>query len=127
MSNLHGDGDDNIREFIIIIHECDNAWAKLPAPEQSRLLSLYGTWVTGLKDSGIFVTGRPCGGDYRLLAGDGAGDVTDMTIETEGLSDVMTGFFIIRSVDMDSAVDIAKSCPALLHGETIIVREANHS
>ena len=125
MSNVHG--DDDLKEFIIIMHESAAAWSKLPNDEKARLMSLYGNWIANLKDSGSFVTGRPCGGQYRLLAGNGAGDVTDISIETDGLSDVVTGFFVIRATDMDAAVEIAKTCPALLHGETIVVREANHS
>lgn len=124
MGNPHV--DDNLKEFIIIMHECNAAWSKLPQDEQSRLMTLYGDWVTNLKDSGSFVTGRPCGVQYRLLVGNGAGDVTDITVEPEGLTDVVTGFFVIRAKDMDSAVEIAKTCPALLHGETIVVREASH-
>jgi len=119
--------DVELREFIIIMHEYDNAWVKLPLQEQSRLLSLYGAWVNGLRDRGVFVTGRPCGGECRLILGGGSGDVTDITIQTDGLSDVVTGFFVIRATDMDAAVEVAKTCPALLHGETIVVREANHS
>ncbi len=125
MSNVHG--DDDLKEFIVIMHECDGAWSKLAKDEQSRLMSLYGDWIANLKDSGSFVNGRPCGGHYRLLAGNGAGDVTDISIETDGLSDVVTGFFVICATDMDHAVEIAKTCPALLHGETIVVREANHA
>lgn len=125
MSNLHG--EDDLKEFIIIMHESAAAWSKLPKDEQSRLMSLYGDWIANLKDSGSFVTGRPCGGQYRLLAGNGVGDITDISIETDGLSDVVTGFFVIRATDMDAAVEIAKTCPALLHGETIVVREANHA
>ncbi len=125
MGNLHG--EDDLKEFIVIMHESAAAWSKLPNDEQARLMSLYGNWIANLKDSGSFVTGRPCGGHYRLLAGNGAGDVTDISIETDGLSDVVTGFFVIRATDIDSAVVIAKTCPALLHGETIVVREANHS
>ena len=125
MSNLHG--DDDLKEFTVIMHECDGAWSKLPRDEQSRLMSLYGDWIAYLKHSGSFVNGRPCGGQYRLLAGNGAGDVTDISIETDGLSDIVTGFFVIRARDMDHAVEIAKTCPALLHGETIVVREANHA
>lgn len=109
------------------MHECDSAWAKLPPPEQTHLLGLYGVWVNGLRDSGALVTGRPCGGECRLILGGGSGDVKSITIQTEGLSDVVTGFFVIRATDMDSAVEVAKTCPALLHGETVVVREANHS
>jgi hypothetical protein len=125
LSNLHA--SDDLKEFIIIMHECNAAWSKLPQDEQSRLMMLYGDWVANLKDSGTFVTGRPCAGHYRLLVGNGASDVTDITIEPEGLTDVVTGFFVIRAKDMDSAVNIAKTCPALLHGETIVVREATHA
>lgn len=109
------------------MHECDNAWTKLPLHEQTRLQALYGAWVTGLREGGAFVTGRPCGGEYRLLVTDASGEVTPVAVHSEGLSDVVTGILVIRAVDMDTAVKIAKSCPALLHGETIIVREANHS
>jgi hypothetical protein len=98
------------------MHEFDNAWAKLPLQEQARMLSHFGAWVNGLRDSGAFVTGRPCGGECRLILGGGSSDVTDITIQTEGLSDVVTGFFVIRANDMDSAIEIAKTCPALLHG-----------
>jgi hypothetical protein len=125
VTNIHPDVE--LREFIVIMHECDNAWTKLPLHEQTRLQALYGAWVTGLREGGAFVTGRPCGGECRLLATDALGEVTDTTLCTEGFSDVVTGIFVIRAVDMDTAVKIAKSCPALLHGETIIVREANHS
>lgn len=124
MSNLHV--DDNLKEFIVIMHECDGAWSKLPDDEQLRLMTLYRDWVAKLKDSGSFVTGRPCGGQYRLLAGTGPDDVSDIIVGTAGLADVVTGFFVIRANDMNSAVEIAKTCPALLHGETIVVRESSH-
>lgn len=119
--------NDDLTEFVILMHECDAAWSKLPDDEQSRLMSLYGRWVSDLKDSGTFVTGRPCGGQYRLLVGNDTGDVTDIETKSDGLSDVVTGFFVIRARDMDTAVAIAKTCPALLHGETIVVREASHA
>jgi hypothetical protein len=120
-------GNDELREFIILMHESNNAWATLPQEERGRLLEQYGSWVSDLRQSGALVTGRPCGGEYRLLYGSPSGEVTDVTITPDGLSDVLTGFFVIRARDMDSAVEIAKSCPALLHGETIVVREATHS
>ena len=119
--------NDDLTEFVILMHECDAAWSKLSDVEQSRLMSLYGRWVSDLKDSGTFVTGRPCGGQYRLLVGNDTGDVTDIETKPDGLSDVVTGFFVIRARDMDTAVAIAKTCPALLHGETVVVREASHS
>ena len=108
------------------MHECDGAWSKLPDDEQLRLMTLYRDWVAKLKDSGGFVTGRSCGGQYRLLAGTGPDDVSDIIVGTAGLADVVTGFFVIRANDMNSAVEIAKTCPALLHGETIVVRESSH-
>jgi hypothetical protein len=120
-------GNDELREFIILMHESNNAWATLPQEDRGRLLELYGSWVADLRQSGALGTGRPCGGEYRLLYGSPSGKVTDVTISPDGLCDVITGFFVIRARDMDSAVEIAKSCPALLHGETIVVREAKHS
>ena len=124
MSDLLGNGE--LREFVILMHESNNAWESLPQDERGRLLDIYGSWVTDLRQSGVLVTGRPCGGDYRLLYGSPSGEITDVTVSPDGLSDVITGFFVVRASDMESAVEIAKSCPALLHGETIVVREAAH-
>ncbi|MGA1517030.1 MAG: YciI family protein, partial [Phycisphaerales bacterium] len=40
--------------------------------------------------------------------------------------DVLTGIFVIRAKDLAEAESIARECPALLHGERVLVRPASH-
>ncbi len=40
--------------------------------------------------------------------------------------EVLTGFFIIEARDLDAAVEIARGCPALTHGERVVVRSIGH-
>jgi hypothetical protein len=109
--------------FAILMLESAGAWSRLPEAEQARLLRLYGAWVGELRASGSFVDGWPFGGAARVLRG-GTGGVTvsadDPTRPAE------TGLFLVEAPDLDAATKLARGCPALLHGETVIVRPVGH-
>jgi hypothetical protein len=126
-------------KFVILMHEDDGAWMRLPAAERDRLLPLYYAWVRELKAGGIFAGGEPIGGGGRVLRGAGAkssdaspdgdrdGDGAAIResdyVQAKG---VLTGFFLIEAKDLAAATEIARGCPALLHGETVVVRPVGH-
>ena len=37
--------------------------------------------------------------------------------------EVLTGYFMIEAKSEEEAAEVAKGCPALRHGETVLVRE----
>lgn len=106
-------------EFMILMHENDDAWAKLPDAEQKSLLQLYFGWVEDLRSRRIFLSGAPLAPGGRVLR-NGSGGVTD--VPYEDLHQVLTGYFLITAADLAAATQIARECPALRHGETVIVR-----
>lgn len=112
-------------EFIILMYEDDNAWGKLAPERQAELMKLYQAWVGELRSTGVFVSGSPCGSKQVLLTGQPHGAAAKATDHTP-TKDVLTGFFIVRAKDIDAAVAIAGKCPALGHGERVIVRPATH-
>lgn len=109
--------------FIVLMLENDNAWDKLPEAEQKSLFEKYVAYTKGLRDAGRFVDGAPIGGGGVELtpAPDGAfeGEYTQAKRNP-------TGYFVIEADDLDAATAVARDCPALLHGETVVVRPLGH-
>ena len=67
--------------------------------------------------------GAPIGEPGRVLRATSAKVVEEPYAETRG---VLTGYFTIEAKDLADATAIARGCPALLHGETVIVRPVGH-
>ncbi len=110
-------------QFLVLMRETDHAWSKLPSAKQEELLKLYFAWVDKLKAEKAFVGGNPLGPGGRLLKTvDGL--ITDGPFtETK---EVLTGYFVIEARDLAHATEMARGCPALVHGETVELRAVGH-
>lgn len=111
-------------EFLILMRESDNAWAQKPAEEQQRLLQGYMAWVRDLRERDIFRNGWPLANTGRLLRTVDGEVVDGPFTETK---EVLTGLFVIEAPDLDAARAIARTCPALGHGETVELRPVGHA
>ncbi len=114
---------EGLSPFLVLMYEDDNAWALLPSSRQRELMELYGAWVASLRDQGLFVSGAPAGREQILLQ-----RINDV-VEARSYAptrDVLTGYFVLRAHDLAHAVALARRCPALLHGERVVVRPAAH-
>jgi hypothetical protein len=101
------------------MREDDNKWSSLGPDAQEMLLQKYFAWTDDLKARNAFVTGAPIGTGGRLLR------LTEgQVVETpfRELKQVLTGYFIIEAADLTAATEIARTCPALIHGETVELR-----
>jgi hypothetical protein len=112
-------------KFMLLMREDDHAWARLPPEERRRLLPLYFAWVRKLREQDLLRGGEALAEGGRILRSAGGQVIDEPCEETLG---VPTGFFLIEAPGMDAAVRIARECPALTHGETVLVREVtDHS
>lgn len=109
--------------FIVLMEENDNAWAKLSPEEQQDILKRYFAWVDELRSKQIFRSGEPLQSGGRVLSIVNGAVVDGPFTETK---EVLTGFFIIEAPDLDAAAAIARGCPALTHGERVVVRAIGH-
>ena len=110
--------------FVILMREDDNAWSKLPKEEQKALLARYHEWVAQLRAQQALHAGEPLGNNARLLR------MVSGVIHEEPYTrsqQTLTGFFVIEAENLDEATRIARGCPALIHGETVEVREVGHA
>ncbi len=111
-------------QFAVLMTENDDAWGRLPPAEQEALLAKYMAWVEELKKADRMRGGAPLGGPGRLLR-----RVAGAVVETPyaATKDVLTGWFLIEAKDLADATAVARGCPALTHGETVIVRPLGHA
>jgi hypothetical protein len=106
-------------QFIVLLTENDHAWKRLPEAQRKQLLEKYFEWVGRLKAADQMRGGEP------LAAGGSVLRVVDGKTTESPYSetrDVLTGYFLIEATDLAAATAIARGCPALLHGETVVVR-----
>ena len=106
-------------KFVLIMRENERAWERLPREERRRLLDLYMSWVRGLAESNVLRGGEALAEGGAMLS---APDGKVVREPYEESTNVPTGFFLIEASDLDAAVEIARGCPALLHGENVVVR-----
>lgn len=109
--------------FIVLMTENDDAWGRLPDAERRALLDRYAAWVAELKRGDRLRDGAAIGEPGRVLRAAGGAIVDEAFAATR---DVPTGYFTIEATDLDDAAKVARGCPALLHGETVIVRPLGH-
>ena len=110
--------------YMILMRENDRAWAGLPPEEQQRLLQKYYDWVAELREKGAFVDGNPLSYDGARLLKTVDGAVVDGPFtETK---EVLTGYFVVEAEGWDEALELARGCPGLIHGETVELREVGH-
>ncbi len=110
-------------KFMILMTENDDAWAKFSPEEQQKLLGGYYAWVERLRKDKLLVGGDALGRGGRTLRAEGGRVVDGPYTETK---EVITGYFMIEAKDLDAATEIARGCPALGHGESVLVRPVGH-
>ena len=109
-------------QFAILMLETPGAWNRMAKAEQDRVMGLYGSWVEELRSAGAFVDGWPFG-PGRVLVG-GADGVVESAPDPSRLAE--TGLFLVEAADLAAATKLARGCPALVHGETVVVRSVGH-
>jgi hypothetical protein len=116
--------DPPMPKFAILMYETDDAWHRKPQEEKDALMQRYIAWVKGLRASGAFSDGSPVGRGGIVLAQAGDGPIVSTPLDTNAES--LTGYFIIEARDLAHAEELARSCPAIGHGETVHVRPVGH-
>ena len=98
-------------------------WKSLGPEENQKLMEKYFAFVDMLKKKHGFVGGSPLNQAGYGLRTEASGVVIDGPFpETK---EVLNGYMIFKAPDLSEAVELAKQCPALTHGESVQVFELN--
>jgi len=110
-----------MNKFMVILHGATSDWKKMTDDEQTKMVKNYMAWVEKLKSENRLKGGSELHPIHRDLRPVNGKIVVDGPFpETK---EVLTGYFIIMAKDLDEAVEVAKECPALTHGDWVQVYE----
>jgi hypothetical protein len=110
-------------EYALLLSQPENSLDNLSPEEIQALISRYVAWREGLIKRNIFR------GSQKLVDGTGRRLRTQngKLLVTEGpfseSQEVLGGFFVIEAPSYDDAVEIARTCPHLIDGQLIEIRQ----
>lgn len=78
---------------------------------EAQVVDEYRRWAVGLREQGRYINGERLGDAVRSIG-----------VPAASPAALMRGFFIVSARDLDEALDIARSCPHVRRGGSIVVR-----
>lgn len=91
------------------------------SPEQMQEhMQKWGSWMQNLAEQGKFVAGEPLKGEGKVV--ESAGEVITDGPFAEG-KEIVGGYLIVKSDNLEGAVELSKGCPIFEHAGTVEVRE----
>lgn len=114
-------------QFMLILHEPPSGDTEVSPEEIQRIVGEYSAWRSRLESEGRLVAGNKLkdeGG--RELSSPRAEEVRVIDGPYAETKEVVSGFFILRADDYDHAVEISKSCPHLIYGSRIEIRQLEY-
>lgn len=107
-----------MKEFMLIYKGGDPKWIENTTPEDmAASMEKWGQWMEELQTQDRLVTGgSPLEYSGKNIASNGV--VTD--IATAEFKELVTGYSIIKALDIDEAIQIAKKCPIFNYPDIMV-------
>jgi len=110
-----------MRSYVLILIEDEDRFAAMSEADRNALLARYRAWTAELRAAGRLRSADAVGGPGRVLRREGDRVVETEYAERRGMA---TCWFVVHAESLEEATAIARGCPGLLQGETVVVREA---
>lgn len=112
-------------EFMVVLRGKDPELKRMGRDEAARIMENYYSWVDRLKQDRRYLGGSPFREGSKLLSAK-----KEFVVIMDGPyaknGEALSGYFVVSAKDITDAIEIAKSCPALSHGETVEVVELDN-
>jgi hypothetical protein len=111
--------------FLLLLHQTPTSFRKLSPEEIQKILGSYIAWRDGLVKRNKMRGGEKLtdDGGRHLRMQSGKVSVTDGPYSES--QEVLGGFFMIEAANYDEAVAIAQTCPHLVDGKWIEIRQVD--
>jgi hypothetical protein len=112
-------------EFMVVLRGGDPELKRSSSTEVQDIMERYYRWVEDLRRKGRYRGGSPLKEGSKVLSGH-----REFVVIRDGSyaerEEALTGYFLLEAAGFNEAVELAKSCPALTHGETVEVLELDN-
>ena len=112
-------GADQRSEFMLLLYEGPEYRHPAAGQEQERVQE-YSAWARHQVGKGDLVAAEKLKNDWDMMI---RGDGTVATPPPANEAERLAGFFIIRANDRGAALEVARGCPHLRYGGSILIRE----
>jgi len=113
-----------MNQYMVMLRGDYKEWNKYSPEESQKIIEKYTQWVQELRQKKCFKDGAPLKDGNYVISGKAGGIVVDGPF-TES-KEALTGYFIIEAENQEEIIKLAKGCPALTHGEEVLVFQLGH-
>ena len=107
--------------YLLLIRDAPpETYDALPAEERLQGMRRWNDWVEGMERSGRLERADPLESAGRVVGGTRGEHVVDGPFAEA--KEMVGGYFLVRSADLDEATAMARECPSLGYGMTIEIR-----
>ncbi|HUF35164.1 MAG TPA: YciI family protein [Gemmatimonadales bacterium] len=106
-------------QFALLLYEGPE-YRHAASGEEAERVREYGEWAGLRAERGELVAGEKLREEPDLVIG---ADATVTTAPRPAGAPRLAGFFIVRAADRAAALEIARSCPHVRYGGSIVIRE----
>ena len=112
-------------KYMLLMRGSQTEFVKMSAAEQSRIIAEHRQWSQDLNSRKVFVDGNGFSNITLKLVPEKGKTLRIMQpyIDT---AEELSGYYIITADSLEAATDIAKTCPALAHNESVEVIPLGH-
>ena len=112
-------------EFMVVLRGGDPELKQYSSTDVQQIMEKYYQWVEDLRRAGRYKGGSPLKEGSKVLSGH-RDFVVIQDARYAAHQQALSGYFLIEAAGLSEAVEVAKSCPALAHGETVEVLELDN-
>ena len=107
-------------KYLYLFRGGDAIRASQSPEEMEAHMELWKNWMGGLAGNGQLVDGLPIAQEGKVV--EKAGETITDGPFAEG-NEIVGGYLILNSNNLDEAIEISKGCPIFKHDGTVEVRE----
>ena len=109
--------------FALLLPHAPDRYTNLGEEEYMDIIKDYIAWTEEMAAKGAYQGGHKLTDDLGCKVIQGESGVEVVHTNAAELTEVLGGLMIVTADDYDGAVEIAKSCPHLVHNDTIEIRQ----
>lgn len=110
-----------MKQFMLLLREDLGLFDKYSPAEMQQIIQEYMLWGKSMAEQGKMAGGHQLDGKAVTVVKNNDQVLTDGPL-TES-KEVIGGYYILATADMDEAIELSKTCPHLKFGGKIDIRE----
>lgn len=110
-------------QFILLLPHAPARYQGMSEDDYMDIIKDYVAWTEKMTADGVYVMGEKLVDETGKVLNRNGDTVEVHDMPMTELAEILGGFMVIEAADYNAAVEVAKTCPHLLHNDRIELRE----